>query len=343
MKRQALLLGVCITLIGCTSASRPEPGFMVTARDADGRPARILSAFLGLDDALPIGGHRLCVGAAGRDGMPVVLSHTIDPGTLQREDFRVITSSGLERTPFCVTLAPANDAGELRTVLLVGDFGGGADPPAIVRIVGDILSDGVTGGPISFRGEAAGVIPLEAGPTLVLAEIVPRDEWLTRGENAGSFCPERTAQVVRVTWAGGVHRPNGDEAGEAERARYRVTVERPDGGREVIVPIALADLNDRDNNHQLCLDVVETPVTVSFPAGHLVDPNGDRNPDTLVEVQNSVTIGSVKESLWPRTRRTPAVRLTRRASPARPPSSCPRSTMSSVAWRARGSRASRPV
>ena len=215
--------------------------------------------------------------------MPVVLSHTIDPETLQREDFRVFTRSGAERTPLCVTLAPARDPGELRTVLLIGELGDAAnDPPVKVLIVDDLLSDGRTGRPVSFRGMETHVIPLEAGPTLVLAEVVPEDEWSMSGR--GSACPAGARQVVRVTWAGGVRLPNGDDPGDAERALYRVTVKRPDGTRDETAPVALAELGDNDNNHLLCLGTADPAVSVAFPAGHLVDPNRDLNPDTQVAV-----------------------------------------------------------
>lgn len=274
-----LTVALCVTLAGCARSAQPAPP--AAATDASGRPARLLSAFFGLDNALPVTANRLCLGASGKDGMPVVLSHTIDTSTLQREDFRVVTRSGAESIPSCVTLAPALDPGELRTALLIGDFGGAVDPPATVRVVGDVLSDGATGGPVDFRGTAVSVIPLDAGPTLVLAEVAPRDQW---SGGRGTACPDGTQQVVRVTWTGGVRLPNGGEVGDAERARYHVTIERRDGSRDVIVPMAIADLNDNDNNHRLCLDVTDTPVSVSFPAGHLVDPNHDLNPDTQVGV-----------------------------------------------------------
>jgi hypothetical protein len=91
---------------------------------------------------------------------------------------------------------------------------------------------------------------------------------------------------VRATWAGGVRLPSGDEAGDAERQLYRVTVVRPDDTRVDVAPFALADLNDNDNNHSLCLDVKGTAIAVTFPAGHLVDPNRDVNPETRVEVSS---------------------------------------------------------
>ena len=47
----------------------------------------LLSAFFGLDNALPFRANLLCLGASGLDGMPVVLSRTIEPDSLQPEDF----------------------------------------------------------------------------------------------------------------------------------------------------------------------------------------------------------------------------------------------------------------
>ena len=73
---------------------------------ADPSP-RLLSAFFGLDNGLPFVANRLCLGASGEDGMPVVLSQTVDPATLQPEDFRVVRHSGYSSTPMCVTLRPA--------------------------------------------------------------------------------------------------------------------------------------------------------------------------------------------------------------------------------------------
>jgi len=256
---------------------------MPVAQAASGETARPLSAFFGLDNALPGVANVLCQGASGQDGMPVVLSHTVDAETLQPGDFRIVTRSGSERTPICSTLRPAGDPGELRTVLLIGQFGDAAnDPPAKVLVVDDLFSDGVAGDPVNFRGTETSVTPLDAGPSLVLAEVVPEDRWST--ESRGSACPEGIQQVVRATWAGGVRLPDGADAGEAERSLYRVTVERPDGSTDEIAPAALADLGDNDNNHLLCLDTSAPAVSVSFPGGHLVDPNQDLNPDTRVAV-----------------------------------------------------------
>lgn len=261
-----------------------EPIVMLAEVDANRHPPRLLSAFFGLDNSLPFGANRLCLGAFGKDGMPVVFSHTIDPATLQSEDFQIVTQSGTVSAPLCVTLRPATDPGEGRTVLLIGEFGDAPDdPPVSVRVVGDLLSDGV---PVSFRGLHTDVIPLDAGPSLVHAEIVPESEWTRK--TRGTACPADIQQVVRVTWTGGVRLPNGNEPGDLERGLYRVTVKHEDGSSDEISPAALAELEDGDNNHFLCLDTSDRAVSVSFPAGHLVDPNKDLNPDTHIALNRVV-------------------------------------------------------
>ena len=97
-------------------------------------------------------------------------------------------------------------------------------------------------------------------------------------------CALVVQQVVRATWAGGVRLPNGDDRGDAERELYRQTVEPRDGSRGEIASAALAELGDNDNTHLLCLGTVAPTVSVAFPAGRLVDPNRDLNPDTQVPV-----------------------------------------------------------
>jgi len=279
---------VALTVMSAWAATNP---MLATAQtDEAAEPVALLSAFFGLDNKLPFRANLLCPGASGLDGMPVILSRTVDPETLQPEDFRVVTASGSERIPHCVTLRPAQDPGEHRTVLLIGEFGNAdEDPPASVLVVGDLLSDGTRSQQAeraNFRGSHTTVTPLSAGPSLVLAERVPLLNLAT--QTRGTPCPEGTQQVVRVTWAGGVRRPDREEPGDAERRLYRVTVAREDSSAGEIEPAALADLRDGDNNHLLCLDTADTALSVGFPAGHLVDPNQDLNPDTQIAVHQGV-------------------------------------------------------
>ncbi len=257
-------------------------------RDANGRSATLLSAFFGLDDALPdLADRVICDGASGRDGMPVIFSHEIDFSTLQAGDFRIVSESGAVGEMTCVTLAPADDDGELRTVLTVGQFGSAEDQPASVEITGNLLS---MDGQVNFRGAQTGVTLLEAGPTLQLAEVVPDTAWhLDKAATAirfggGSGCPAGTKQVVRVTWAGGVTKPGGGDIDDKERSAYAVTLASREGETLEVAPFAIGDLGDGDNNHELCLDREGVPSLVQFPAGLVTDPREDLNPATRVNV-----------------------------------------------------------
>jgi len=257
---------------------------------ADGRDATLISAFYGLDSSLPKRptDRVACKGGGGGDGMPVIFSHEVDIKTLEPGDFRIITASGAVKTVTCLTLAPADDPGELRTALLTGEYGSAADQPVKVDVIGNVLSlDGV----VNFNGSSVAVTPLEAGPTMVWAEIVPQAQWeLGRPATrlpwgGGERCPVGTKQVVRVAWGGGVTKPNGPApADDKERQLYKVTISRTGGATAEIAPFALADLNDGDNNHLLCLDTTDAVTSVFFPAGYLTDPREDPNPDTRISL-----------------------------------------------------------
>jgi hypothetical protein len=263
----------------------PDPG--VGREDDSGQRAELLSAFFGLDGDLPrMANLRICRGVGQTDGMPVIFSHEVDVETLQAGDFSVITQSGKRGKANCVTLAPALDPGELRTALLTGEFGDAEkDPPVRVEIVGNILS---LDGRLNFKGAAIDVTPLVEGPSLVLAEVVPENQWKLDQQggpwSVGNGCPTGTRQVVRAVWAGGITKPSGDEVDDLERQLYTVTLAQDDGAIVEAVPFALGDLDDGDNNHLLCLDVTGRPLAVSFPAGYVTDPNEDLNPDTVVEI-----------------------------------------------------------
>ena len=72
--------------------------------------------------------------------------------------------------------------------------------------------------------------------------------------------------------------------GETERSLYRVELEEENGQKITIEPDYLADLEDSDNNHFLCLSSENPATSVSFPGGHLVDPNRDFNLESSVPV-----------------------------------------------------------
>lgn len=310
--RLASLLGVAATLAGCQDAPLQTAALIATYKrtldaysqtdstvtdiinkqHADGRDAALISAFFGLDNALPkrTTDKVACKGGGGADGMPVIFSHEVDIKTLEPGDFRVTTQSGAIGEITCLTLAPADDPGELRTALLTGNYGSQEDQPATVEIVGNVLSLDRS---INFKGAMVKATPLEDGPTMVSAEIVPESQW-ELGKKAtrlpwggGSRCPNGTKQVVRATWGGGVTKPGGASADEAERDLYTVTVLSDNGASTEVTPFALADLIDGDNNHLLCLDTALPAVSVFFPAGHLTDPRDDLNPSTTIAVTTS--------------------------------------------------------
>ena len=262
---------------------------VTSTRDASGREAILVSAFFGLDNGLPKGrtDRVACEGAGGADGMPVIFSHEVDHATLEPGDFKVTTAAGAIGEVVCLTLDPASDPGELRTALLTGYYGSLEDQPVTVEIVGNILSLDQT---VNFKGTKIDVTPLEVGPTIVWAEIVPEGDWNLGGAatplpwGGGSNCPVGTQQIVRVTWDGGVTKPGGDHADDQERALYSVVTRAKDGAEATVTPFALADLGDGDNNHMLCLDITDPVKSVSFPAGHLTDPREDLNPDTIISL-----------------------------------------------------------
>ena len=254
--------------------------FVPAATMAQETPS-LLSAFFGLDDSRQIAVRTalVCQGVSGRDGMPVIFSHEVDPETLDPEDFEVTRASGELGRVGCVTLRPADDVGELRTALVVGQYGSPDDPPAKVEIVGDLMS---LDGALNFKGAAAEVIPLASGPTIILAEDVPPNYWSLGNEGD---CPRPGLRgIVRAVWVGGITKPGGGEIDENEMQLYRVTVRQPDGSVVEVTPMAVGDLEDNDNNHELCLDVDGEPLRVTFPAGFLTDPNEDLNPETEISV-----------------------------------------------------------
>ena len=284
----------CLALAGCglTATDATNTELADTTPDsgvpsaAGGQRAALLSAFFGLDNGLFQVANLICDDAAGKDGMPVIFSAEVDHTTMQAGDFKVTTAAGKPGTMHCVSLLPATDPGELRTALLIGEFGNAdGDPPARVEIIGNLHS---IDGTLNFKGASVAVTPLAPGPSLVMAERVSSaevDKGLGLPRTKGSACPaEGVAQQVRVVWAGGVTLPNGDEPGDADRKLYKVTVRAADGTTREVIPAALADLGDGDNNHVLCLDTADQAISVSFPGGILKDPNGDLNPQTSVAV-----------------------------------------------------------
>ncbi|MEL7535382.1 MAG: hypothetical protein AAFN10_29090 [Bacteroidota bacterium] len=246
------------------------------------REARILTAFFGLDNGLTQRARIIYSKAAGKDGMPLVFSHELDPSTLDGADFAVRTQDGSIFEVEAASFLPANEEFELRTVLLIGEYGNHPDnPPVLVKVVGDLKAR--TGQ--NFQGDSITVIPLAEGPVLSYAEYFTIDEeYPYVAEGNGCDCPkDETKMVVKAVWSGGVRALNGEELGDNEKGDFTVgLIQGADTLR--VSPFQLADLGDNENNIDLCLKESGIPIFVAVNANIAIDPNDDPNPKTQVNV-----------------------------------------------------------
>ena len=238
-----------------------------TTMDGGAESVQILAAFFGLDNGVP--GLLFGCGLSGlQDGMPIVLDRRIPlPPLLDPSVFVVHRASGTESPVGCATLAPANEAEERRTILLVGEFASDDDPPVGVEIVGTLLTDDG----VDAKGALIEtVVPLAAGPSIVLAEHYLVSELPTGGTDE---CPADTDHIIKTTWEGGVSGPGGADLEESHR--LGTTVEYASG--EVRVATMLADAFDNDNHVELCMREPGDPVAITADPGLYEDPNGDLN------------------------------------------------------------------
>jgi len=245
------------------------------------REAKILSAFFGLDNALPKTAIGISPKAPGKDGMPIVFSHELEPSTLDESDFKIKTSKGEFYDADVVTLRPAVEAFELRTVLLIGDYGNAPDnEPVEVEIIGDLMARSGQ----NFKGQKVAVTPLSKGPFLSYAEHFTIDDtypYVKRGR--GCDCPKKTTTVVRTVWAGGVRAMNGEELGNNELQNFSETLKRRNKTISVH-PFQIADIDDSDNNIDLCIKEKGVPVSVSVKANTAIDPRDDANDFSEIKI-----------------------------------------------------------
>ena len=240
----------------------------------------LVSAFFGLDNALP--SQFLCNQQAGLlDGMPVNFKFPLDASSLSETDFEVLDSLGNIHTPICVTMAPANENGENRTVLLLGEFGTAVtNPPVEVRVVGDLFTTDTSLGEsacseiINLNGvTTTNVIPLADGPSLFFAQ---RIDGNLNECNTGT-------QTVQVAWNGGVTPYISDDT-ESDLFQYYVGYTESSGVLTPHIPISIADINDNDNFHQLCFSTSDEIVKISMMANTVEDPNHDPNLFSEIDV-----------------------------------------------------------
>lgn len=265
--RLALLCSVVLALLSCASKSSSP----LIQTELDSQPLKMLSAFFGLDNELPLRAAWIWTSAPGKDGMPVIFSHRVEE-PIDPAAFTVVTRSGARLQPLHATTRPAHETDERHTVLLIGDFGNEPDdPPVKVEVTGHLS---LVGG-ADANGLSVEVTPLADGPSLKLA-------YAARPGDLASNCPPESKKIVVVVWAGGVRRVPGVDA-EAHRLGYSVATMDGD-----VFPIAIGNLGDGDNYEHLCLDASSKLLRVSMKEGLLMDPRDDPNPSTSVEVAGAI-------------------------------------------------------
>ena len=267
MKKLWIIISVCWlwTCGGGGGSSPTEPQEQV-------KQDTLVSAFFGLDNALP---SLLCNQLGSLlDGMPVNFKFPLDASSLSETDFEVFDSLGNIHVPTCVSLAPANENGENRTVLLLGEFGTAVtNPPVEVRVVGDLFTtdtfseESACSEIINLNGvTTTNVIPLADGPSLFFAQRI--DGNLNECSSG--------IQTIQVAWNGGVT-PYIVGDTESDLFQYYVGYSYCSGDLIPHVPVSIADINDNDNFHQLCFSTSDEIVKISMMAYKVEDPNQDPN------------------------------------------------------------------
>ena len=260
--------------------------FVLNAKSQD----TIVSAFFGLDNGLT---SLLCNQLGSQlDGMPVNFKFPIDESSLSESDFEVLDSLGNIHNPICVFLAPANENGENRTVLLLGEFGTAVtNPPVEVRVVGDLFSTDALSGEsacseiINLNGiTTTNVIPLDDGPSLFFAQ---RIDGNLNECNSGT-------QTIQVAWDGGIT-PYISSDAESDLFQYYIGYSDSSGVLIPHAPISIADINDNDNFHQLCFSTSDEIIKISMIANTVEDPNGDPNLYSEIDVSFCASLTSIDD------------------------------------------------
>jgi len=257
--------------------------FVLNAKPED----TIVSGFFGLDNALP----GLLAGRPGIliDGMPVNFRFPLDSSSLLETDFEVVDSLGNIHIPMSAVLAPANENGENRTVLLLGEFGTAVtNPPAEIRVVGDLFTidtlpeESAYSEIINLNGiTTTNIIPLADGPSLFFAQ---------RIDGILNECTSGT-QTIQVAWDGGIT-PYISGDTESDLFQYYIGYSNSSGVLIPHVPISIADIDDTDNFHQLCFSTSDEIVKISMKANTVKDPNHDPNSYSEIYVSYSFSLST---------------------------------------------------
>ena len=298
----AILATTALSSIACSGGQQASQlDEASTRRDASSAtvkeqsPNPLLSAFFGLDNKLPAVSAGLCPQAPGLDGVVLNVADELDGNLVKADQFLVTTSSGRQATPTCATLRPANDPGERRTVLLIGELGEAADLPVRIDLPTGVPTVDPERAKQYIGASLSGVTPIGTGPRLVIAEQVD-NPVLGGAPSTPDGCPNETAQVIRVAWEGGVTRADGLPTTHADADQYHVSLSGQNEPKKTISPVALADINDFDNYHMLCLNTDEPALAVSAEANSFVSPNNNPNPETTIAVAQAERSGAARQA-----------------------------------------------
>ena len=177
---------------------------------------------------------------------------------------RSCTATRAESQVGCATLAPADDAEERRTILLVGKFASDSDPPVGAEIVGTLLTDD--------GGDAKGSPVETVVPPPLVRLLYWRSTTLSPSSTGGTDeCPADTDHSSKPrTGASQVPRsrprritPSGDHGGVCKRRSSRCD---PACGR-------IRQRQPRGVLHERAGE----PVAITAASGLYEDPNGDPN------------------------------------------------------------------
>lgn len=277
IKRTASLLAIAASLAVATTGTQAGNGAAGITSATAKKPA-IFSAYLGGINVppqffSPVTG---CPQWFGDDGMPLVMSVPIKASSLRPDRFRVISRAGVESTPNCATLRPADESNELHTILLAGPIADPADLPAYVVIVGPV--EDVKGNVLEGEVSPPVTIGIASGPSLVHAFVL----------NKPDGPPGSSRRVIQMVWQGGVTGPNGVEVGSDQLNAIRII----DCNGNAHTPLAFDDLGDGDNYLELYLPAGIVAERVEVAAGYFFDPLNQPNPATAVQVKKGCRSGS---------------------------------------------------
>ena len=245
-----------------SQAPSPAPAAHATA-PAPVQPT-ILSAHLARIDDPELG---------GKDGLVVVFDAEVDAASLQARAFAVVLADEEPVVPEAVTLAPASEDDENRTVLLVGELvaEGGAEPTHVV-VVGPVWTEDGR----RLRGLGAAVEPFAAGPRVVAAEVLAV---------APGRC-EGAVRRVRTYWSDELR---GVEADDLPRVRVAGAGAAPRPPSRFDDHDAAHGEAGQDGVLDLCLDDRTAPRRLSIDAGAFHGPAG--HPSAAVELALAVENG----------------------------------------------------